>query len=242
MCYNKNSKEQRGDGMKRILIIEDDRDILDIVAFNLEQEGYEVVVAADGEEGLLAFAGGNFDLVILDIMMPKMDGLQVLDTIRTRADLPVLIMSAKTSEEDRLKGFARQADDYICKPFSVKELVMRVKVHLARSEKGEGPRGRIPWGEYELDEQNKTVFKEGQPVSFSKKEFQLMLLFAQNRERVYSREELMRAVWGYSQVHPEDRTVDVAIRRLREKMEEDPSDPRYIISKRGLGYQAGDGR
>lgn len=225
--------------VKRILIIEDDRNILDIVAFNLEKEGYEVVLASDGEEGLVTFAAQHFDLVLLDIMMPKLDGLSVLDAIRARADVPVIIMSAKTAEDDRLDGFARQADDYICKPFSVKELVMRVKVHLSRFEKSKGEQLRLIWGDFELDERNKTVFRNGLPVSFSKKEFQLILLFAKNRNRVYTREELMQLVWGYSPSQPEDRTVDVAIRRLREKMEEDPSHPRYIISKRGIGYQAG---
>ena len=228
--------------MKRILIIEDDRDILDIVAFNLQREGYETVLAEDGEEGILLFLQGGIDLVLLDIMMPKLDGLAVLEKIRTHGDVPVLIMSAKTSEEDRLKGFSLQADDYICKPFSIKELVMRVKVHLSRTEKGSKKKTRIQWGEYELDEQNKTVFKEGQPVAFSKKEVQLMLLLAKDPERIYSREELMNLVWGYSQSHAEDRVVDVAIRRLREKMEQDPSDPRYIISVRGRGYQAGEGQ
>ena len=197
------------------------------------------MLASDGEAGLVTFAAQHFDLVLLDIMMPKLDGLQVLDAIRSRANVPVIIMSAKTSEEDRLDGFARQADDYICKPFSVKELVMRVKVHLSRSGKGSNDHSRIVWGAFELDEQNKTVFKNGEPLSVSKKEFQLILLFAQNQDRVYSREELMQLIWGYSPAQPEDRTVDVAIRRLREKMEEDPSHPRYIVSKRGIGYQAG---
>lgn len=224
--------------MQKILIIEDDRNILDIVAFNLEKEGYQVVTAADGEEGLLTFAADRFDLVLLDIMMPKINGLRVLDAIRARGDVPVLIMSAKTSEDDRLDGFSRLADDYICKPFSVKELVMRVKVHLSRYKKEEAP-PRLIWGEFELDEKNFTVYRGEEPLSCSKKEFQLIQLFAKNQERVYTREELMMMIWGYSQSQPEDRTVDVAIRRLREKMEEDPSHPRYIISKRGLGYQAG---
>lgn len=228
--------------MKQILIIEDDRAISDIVAFNLEKEGYQVVVAADGEEGLLAFAARPFDLVLLDIMMPKLDGLSVLDTIRSRADLPVIIMSAKTAEDDRLAGFARQADDYICKPFSVKELVMRVKVHLSRAEKSAPSEGRIPWGDFEIDEKNMNVYREGQLVSFSRKEVQLMLLFAKNPHRVYTREELMQLIWGYVQAQGDDRAVDVAIRRLREKLEEDPSKPCYILSKRGVGYQAGNGR
>ncbi len=227
--------------MKRILIIEDDRNISDIVAFNLEKEGYEVVLASDGEEGLLIFAAQSFDLVLLDIMMPKLDGLSVLDTIRARADLPVIIMSAKTAEDDRLAGFARRADDYICKPFSVKELVMRVKVHLSRAAKGAQDHGRISWGEFEIDEKNQTVYRAGEPVSFSKKEVQMILLFAKNPQRTYTREELMQLIWGYAPAQNDDRTVDVAIRRLREKLEEDPSKPCYILSKRGVGYQAGSG-
>ncbi|MBQ7090754.1 MAG: response regulator transcription factor, partial [Clostridia bacterium] len=140
--------------MKRILVIEDDLDIRDIVAFNLEREGYEVALASDGEEGLLTFARHTFDLVILDIMMPKLNGLKVLESIRSRSDVPVLIMSAKTSEEDRLEGLSRMADDYICKPFSMKELLLRVKNHLYRYDRNSGV---ITWGEYTIDENSGVV-------------------------------------------------------------------------------------
>ena len=228
--------------MKKILIIEDDQNILDIVSFNLKKEGYEVVTAADGEDGVLTFAEQRFDLVLLDIMIPKFNGLEVLDSIRARSDVPVIIMSAKTSEEDRLDGLARMADDYICKPFSIKELLARNKVHLARYAREIGEQKQIVWGEFTLDEDHKEILKNGNPVSCTKKEFQLMLLFAKNPGRCYSREELMRALWGYQQIQPEDRTVDVAIRRLREKIEEDPGHPRYILSKRGIGYAAGSGK
>lgn len=226
--------------MKKILIIEDDRNILDIVAYNLEKEGYAVSTAADGEEGLLAFAGGDFDLVILDVMIPRLSGLEVLDSIRSRSDVPVIIMSAKTSEDDRLAGLARMADDYVCKPFSVKELMLRVKVHLNRY--GKSPkRAALTWGAYTIDEKAGTVYKGGRPIPLSKKEWGMLLLFAKNQGCSYSREELLRAFWGYQSVGPEDRTVDVAIRRLREKIEEDPSHPRYILSRRGYGYLAGTG-
>ncbi len=228
--------------MKKILIIEDDPGILDIVAFNLEKEGYKVWTATNGEEALLCFAAHAFDLVLLDIMIPKIGGLEVLDSIRARSDVPVLIMSAKTSEEDRLEGLTRRADDYICKPFSVKELILRVKVHLSRYEGRPGGDERFTWGDYTLDEAAGTLSKNGTPLPLTKKEFQLMVLFAKNPDRCYSREELLRAIWGYDHLQPEDRTVDVAIRRLREKIEEDPSKPRYILSRRGLGYIAGDGR
>ncbi len=228
--------------MKKILIIEDDPSILDIVAFNLEKEGYRVFTAANGEEGLLSFASQSFDLILLDVMIPRLNGLEVLDSIRSRSDVPVLIMSAKTSEEDRLEGLTRMADDYICKPFSVKELILRVKVHLARYEGRLGGHRSLVWGDYTLDETTNTVLKNASPVPLTKKEFRLMLLFAQNPGRCYSREEIMRGLWGYDQIQPEDRTVDVAIRRLREKIEEDPSHPRYILSRRGMGYIAGTGK
>ena len=226
--------------MKRILIIEDDPGISDIVAFNLEKEGYKTQIAANGEEGLLAFAAQPFDLVLLDIMIPRLNGLEVLDSIRSRSDVPVLIVSAKTSEEDRLQGLTRMADDYICKPFSVKELVLRVKVHLSRY-RGKAQDSKILWGEYELDEHSAEVKRADTPISLTKKEFQLMLFFAKNPGKCYSREEIMRALWGYRQVQPEDRTVDVTVRRLREKIEKDPSRPCYILSRRGMGYMAGEG-
>ncbi len=228
--------------MKRILIIEDDPGISDIIAFNLAKEGYEVATAPDGEAGLLAFAGQRFDLVLLDIMIPRLNGLEVLDTIRSRSDVPILIISAKTTEEDRLEGLSRMADDYICKPFSIKELMLRVKNRLARYDGTLSNEAPLIWGDYTLDLSSSTVLRNGTPLALSKKEFHLMLLFAQNPGRCYSRGEIMRAVWGYDQLQPEDRTVDVAVRRLREKIEDDPSRPRYILSRRGIGYVAGTGK
>jgi len=226
--------------MKRILIIEDDPDISGIVAYNLEREGYKVDIAADGEEGLLTFAAHSYDLVLLDIMIPKLSGLEVLDTIRSCSDLPVLIMSARTTEEDRLAGLARMADDYICKPFSVKELLARVKVHTSRYQKQKGEHKELLFGALRINEEQMTVTKNNQTIPLSKKELQLLLLFARNRGRIYKREELLQLIWGYRQVSAEDRTVDVAIRRLREKIEDHPAAPCYIISKRGVGYLAGD--
>ena len=226
--------------MEQILIIEDDPDISGIVAYNLEREGYKVDIAADGEEGLLTFTAHSYDLVLLDIMIPKLSGLEVLDTIRSCSDLPVLIMSARTTEEDRLAGLARMADDYICKPFSVKELLARIKVHTSRYQKQKGENKELLFGDLRINEEQMTAVKNNQTIPLSKKELQLLLLFARNRGRVYKREELLRLIWGYRQVTAEDRTVDVAIRRLREKIEDDPAAPCYIISKRGVGYLAGD--
>ncbi len=226
--------------MKRILVVEDDQNILDIVAFNLEKEGYSVVTASNGEEGLFAFSKYAFDLVILDIMMPQLDGLSLLDALRLQSDIPILIMSAKAAEEDRLEGFSHQADDYICKPFSVKELMLRVKVHLGRYQGGEKS-DVLQWGALTLDRRSNSVERGGEQIACSKKEFRLLLLFAENAGRCFSREEIMQALWGYRQSNSEDRSVDVAIRRLREKIEPDPAKPRYILSKRGIGYMAGEG-
>ena len=227
--------------MKQILLVEDDPSILDIVQFNLEKEGYSVHTASDGESALLAFAAHPFDLVLLDIMIPRLNGLEVLDSIRSRSKVPVLIVSARTSEEDRLEGLTRLADDYVCKPFSVKELMLRVRVHLSRAEGNAAESKHLTWGEYTLNEQLMIAAKNGKPLPLTKKEFSLLLLFAKNPDRCYGRDELMRAIWGYDPLQEDDRTVDVAIRRLREKIEEDPSEPRYILSRRGKGYIAGNG-
>lgn len=226
--------------MKRILIIEDDPDILDIVSFNLKQEGYAVDTATDGEEGILAFAAKRYDLILLDIMIPKLSGLEVLDAIRLRSDVPVLIMSARTAEEDRLAGLARMADDYICKPFSMREMIARIKVHLNRYQKGSKSAAKLQWGELEIDEEQMMISVRGKTLSLTKKELQLLLLFAASPGKIFSREDLMRLIWGYSVSSGEDRTVDVAVRRLREKIEADPANPRYILSRRGVGYQAGE--
>ena len=226
--------------MKRILIIEDDPDILDIVTFNLEKEGYRVDTAMDGEEGLLAFAAHPYDLILLDIMIPKLSGLEVLDRIRLRSEIPVLIMSARTAEEDRLAGLARMADDYICKPFSVRELSARIKVHLTRYQSVRGEKKITQWGSLTIDEEKMAVEIGEKTVALTKKELQLLLFFARNPNRIITREELLRSIWGYEPDNAEDRTIDVAIRRLRGKIEEDPAAPRYILSRRGAGYQAGD--
>lgn len=227
--------------MKHILLVEDDPSILDIVQFNLEKEGYTVHTASDGESALLTFAAHPFDLVLLDIMIPRLNGLEVLDSIRSHSKVPVLIVSARTSEEDRLEGLTRLADDYICKPFSVKELMLRVRVHLSRAEGNVAEQKHLTWGKYTLNEQLMIAIKDEKTMPLTKKEFTLMLLFAKNPDRCFGREELMRAIWGYDPLQEDDRTVDVAVRRLREKIEEDPSNPRYILSRRGKGYIAGNG-
>ena len=224
--------------MNRVLIVEDDPDIRDIVCFNLKKEGYEVCSASDGTDALDLFEKKRPDLVLLDIMIPGMNGLAVLDTLREKTDIPILIMSAKITEEDRINGLSRMADDYICKPFSVKELMMRVKVHLARYTQKIGAQ-EFRWGEFTLNERSKTVSRGEEVLPLSAKEVQMMLLFARHPGKAFSREELVRLLWDVEPLGSADRTVDVAIRRLREKIGDDAFAPRYIVSRRGLGYMAG---
>lgn len=218
--------------MKRILIVEDDVNILDIVAFNLEAAGYQTVKCERGDEGLKLLKEQEFDLAILDIMLPAVSGLEILAQIRKISDIPIILMSAKTSEEDKLAGFSSLADDYITKPFSVKELVARVGVHLMRYSK----QRTLTSKGLELDHALMRAYKDGRELKLSKTEFEILSLLFKNRGKVFSREQLLKEVWGYDQFQGDLRTVDVAIARLRAKVEDSPGTPQIIKSRRGAGY------
>lgn len=218
--------------MKRILIVEDDVNILDIVAFNLEAAGYQTVKCERGDEGLKLLKEQEFDLAILDIMLPAVSGLEILAQIRKISDIPIILMSAKTSEEDKLAGFSSLADDYITKPFSVKELVARVGVHLMRYSKQRTLTSRG----LELDHALMRAYRDGRDLKLSKTEFEILSLLYKNRGKVFSREQLLKEVWGYDQFQGDLRTVDVAIARLRAKVEDSPGTPQIIKSRRGAGY------
>lgn len=218
--------------MKRILIVEDDVNILDIVAFNLEAAGYQTVKCERGDEGLKLLKEQEFDLAILDIMLPAVSGLEILAQIRKISDIPIILMSAKTSEEDKLAGFSSLADDYITKPFSVKELVARVGVHLLRYSKQRTLTSRG----LELDHALMRAYRDGRELKLSKTEFEILSLLFKNRGKVFSREQLLKEVWGYDQFQGDLRTVDVAIARLRAKVEDSPGTPQIIKSRRGAGY------
>lgn len=219
--------------MKRILIVEDDLNILDIVAFNLEAAGYQTVKCDRGDTGLKLLSEQAFDLAILDIMLPFVSGLEILAQIRKTSDIPIILMSAKASEEDKLAGFSELADDYITKPFSVKELVARVGVHLLRYNK---PQTQSKNDRLQLDKALMRAYRNGVELKLSKTEFEILYLLYQNRGTVFSREQLLKEVWGYDQFQGDLRTVDVAIARLRAKVEDNPSTPQIIKSRRGAGY------
>ena len=221
--------------MEKILLIEDDENIAQIVAFHLERAGYAVQAATDGKSGLAAALGGGFSLIILDLMLPGLDGLSVLEEIRKKSDVPVIITSAKMTEEDRLAGLTRMADDYLVKPFSIKELMARTEVHLARYKNRMVQGGRLEACGLILDRAKQSVTREGKEIPLSQIEFDLLFLLLSSRGKVFSREALLQQVWGYAE-GGSTRTVDVAVCRLREKIESDPSNPTILQSRRGQGY------
>lgn len=218
--------------MKRIFIVEDDKNISTIIAFNIRAAGYEAVCESDGFCALERLKDSQFDLVILDIMLPSLDGFSVLKKLREFSDLPVIILSARAEEEDKLTGLSLMADDYMTKPFSVKELIARVKVNLARVEGRRVISDTYTAGDITLDSASLQVTKKGEPVPLSAKEAKILLLLFKNRGKVMSREEILEQVWGYNGYLGDTHTVDVAIGRLRAKLGEGE----IIHSRRGAGY------
>jgi DNA-binding response OmpR family regulator len=224
--------------MPRILVVDDEKVLVKGIKFNLENEGYQVEVGYDGEEAVELARTGRFDLVILDLMMPKIDGLQACMKIREFSNVPVIMLTAKGEDADKIMGFECGADDYITKPFNILELKARVRALLRRAgqtaQQGKSM-NRLTRGPIAIDTDERSAWKDGQPVDLTAKEFDLMALLLQNPGRVYSRENLLNLVWGYEYIG-ELRTVDVHIRRLREKLEPDPANPAYILTKWGVGY------
>jgi phosphate regulon transcriptional regulator PhoB len=225
--------------MKRILIIEDDKDIVELVRYNLEKEGFRVSAAEDGDSGLAQAKKSPPDLIVLDLMLPKLPGLEICREIRRDPKLPrlpILVLTARGEEADRVVGLEMGADDYVTKPFSPRELVARVKALLRRAEPvGEAPEAPIEVGDLSIDPSSYRVLRLGQAVSLSTLEFRLLLFLASHPNRVFSRDRLLDAVWGTERfVTP--RSVDVYIRRLREKIETDPQNPSLLKTVRGTGY------
>lgn len=224
-----------------VLIVEDEAPISDILSFNLKKEGYEVRTAFDGEEGLKKALEKDVDLVLLDVMLPIMDGFEVCKRIRISSSVPVIIVTAKEEEVDKVLGLELGADDYITKPFSMRELIARVKANIRRN-------SMLPTAEDEtagsdilnvrdltIDSSRYEVKKRGQLLELTVREYELLKYLAQNKDQVFSREQLLEQVWDY-EYYGDIRTVDVTVRRLREKLEDNSSDPDYIMTKRGLGY------
>lgn len=226
----------------KILVVDDERAIADIIRFNLEKEGHIVDTAADGEEGVYKTFTWEPDLILLDIMMPKKDGFQVLKEIRTKKQTPVIILTAKEEEVDKVLGLELGADDYVVKPFSMRELMARVKANLRRrdfSNSSNNPTEElIKVNGLEIDLIKYEVRKNGKVVDLTLREFELLKFLGSSTEQVFSREQLLEEVWGY-EYYGDIRTVDVTVRRLREKIEDNDGEFKYILTKRGVGYYFG---
>lgn len=226
---------------KRVLVVDDESNIVDILKFNLEREGYEVICAYDGGEALEKARSEAPDLVLLDVMLPVMDGFTVLGEIRKNDKLtPVIMLTAREEERDKVLGLEIGADDYIVKPFSVRELMARVKTNIRRMavmEPAEEAIKTVSDAEgLVLDKDRMCVIKPGgEVVELTQREYDIIKFMSAEKGKIYSREELMSGVWNY-EYYGDLRAVDVAVRRLREKLEDDPANPKYIITKRGAGY------
>jgi len=226
-----------------ILVVDDEKLIVKGIKFSLEQDSMIVDVAYDGEEALNLAKSKEYDLILLDVMLPKVDGLEVCQHIREFSQVPIIMVTAKGDDMDKIMGLEYGADDYITKPFNILELKARIKAILRRSVKKTLPNGRsIEFGHVHeglrLDLESRRVFINDKEANLTAKEFDLLELFMENKGKVYSRESLLNTVWGYD--YPGDvRTVDVHVRRLREKIELNPSDPKYIHTKWGVGYYFG---
>ena len=221
----------------KVLVVDDEKVLVKATRFNLEIDGYEVDAAYDGEEALSLIRENSYDVILLDLMLPKVDGLEVCRRVREFSNVPIIMLTAKTGDTDKLIGFEYGADDYITKPFSLMELKARIRAILRRSGNSERQESiqRIVRGEIELDGSERSVAVNGRAVELTVKEFDLLELFMRNPGRVYSRENLLSTVWGLDS--PGDiRTVDVHIRHLREKIESDSAHPEYILTKWGVGY------
>ena len=225
---------------KTVLIVEDEKNIVDIVRFNLQREGYDTLEAYDGEAGLALARERKPDLILLDVMMPKMMGFDVCRTLRGEGDnVPVIILTAREEEEDKILGLEIGADDYITKPFSMRELMARVKANIRRTAMVSGAAAESSMsagGALTINTENFQVYKSGRPIELTQREYELLTFLASHPDQVFSRVDLMEQVWNYGYVGDDVRTVDVTVRRLREKIEDDPASPRYILTRRGVGY------
>ena len=218
--------------------MDDERVLVKGIKFNLESEGYQVEAGYDGEQAVELARGGGFDLIILDLMMPKIDGLQACMRIREFSNVPIIMLTARSEDADKIIGFECGADDYITKPFNILELKARVRALLRRAgmaAQQSGAGSKLTMGHIVLDPDARAAWKDGKSVDLTAKEFDLMELLMRNPGRVYSRENLLNVVWGYEYAG-DYRTVDVHVRRLREKLELDPANPEYILTKWGVGY------
>ena len=221
--------------MRRILVVDDEEKIRAIIRKYGEFEGYDITEAKDGMEAVKLCREQDFDVIILDVMMPEIDGMEACRRIREFSDVPIIMLTARTQDMDKLLGFEHGADDYMTKPFNILELKARIRALLRRSGGYETKESRITVGDITVDTQERNVYKNGVPAELTAREFDVVELLIRNPNRVYSRENLLDLIWGY-EYRSDIRTVDVHIRRIREKLETSPADPEYIMTKWGVGY------
>ena len=228
---------------KTVLIVEDEKNIVDILSFNLSKEGYETLEAYDGEAGLQLALEQNPDLILLDLMLPKMNGFDVCRSLRREnRSTPVIMLTAREEETDKVLGLELGADDYITKPFSMRELIARVGANIRRTAMNTAAAATAAAtampvvGDLSIDTDSHQVFRDGKPLELTTREYELLTFLASHPNKVYSRIDLMEQVWNYGYVGDDQRTVDVTVRRLREKIEENPASPKYILTRRGVGY------
>ena len=226
---------------KKILVVDDERPIVDILKINLQKENYIVFEAYDGEDAVQKAQMINPDLILLDVMLPKLDGFSVCRKIREKSSVPIIMLTAREEEVDKVLGLELGADDYMTKPFSVRELMARIKANMRRSvpvkeESGDSDESEVfEIGCFKLDSNRYELYKNGEIVDLTIREFDLVKFLASQPNKIFSRQNLLERVWDY-EYYGDERTVDVTIRRLREKIEDNPSQPQYIITKRGVGY------
>lgn len=229
------------DSKKKILVVEDEKSISDIIKYNLQKEGFTVYTAYDGEDALAKQSSLDPDLVLLDVMLPKIDGFTVCKKVREKSAVPIIILTAKDEEVDKVLGLELGADDYMTKPFGMRELLARIKANIRRATLTLGPNvdkaeaNVREFGNLTIDLNRYEIRKNGEILELTLREFELLRYLAERENKVFSREQLLEEVWGY-EYYGDIRTVDVTVRRLREKLEDDSSNPRYIMTKRGIGY------
>ncbi len=229
---------------KTVLIVEDEKNIVDILRFNLQREGYATLEAYDGADGLSIAQTQNPDLILLDVMLPKMNGFDVCKALRSQGNnVPVIILTAREEESDKVLGLEIGADDYITKPFSIRELIARVGANIRRtamtqpvSASAAAASAMPVAGDLSINTDSHQVFRGGKAIDLTQREYELLTFLASHPNKVYSRINLMEQVWNYGYVGDDARTVDVTVRRLREKIEADPANPTYILTRRGAGY------
>lgn len=226
---------------KKILVVDDEKPIADILQFNLKKEGFEVHCAYDGNEAIKLVEEEQPDLILLDIMLPQQDGMEVCREVRKKYDMPIIMLTAKDSEIDKVLGLELGADDYVTKPFSTRELIARVKANLRRQKHAANQQdesedtNEITIGNLVIHPDSYMVSKRGETIELTHREFELLFYLAKHIGQVMTREHLLQTVWGYD-YYGDVRTVDVTVRRLREKIEDNPSHPAWIVTRRGVGY------